>query len=272
MKKILSVLLIFCVGAIFSYICFVLQNNTEQKSDSETAAAETEEITDATTKSDAAQNYIAEATSESEGVIPSKYEISDFPYTLQTPELPTGCEITALTMALNYYGCNVDKLTMATQYLPTVPADMYYDEYGVMHGEDLNDYFISDPQSVYGYVCGTNAIVTAANSYLADSGSSLSANDITGYSFDELYELVANDTPIVVWITIGMQQRSETEGWYTDDGDYVEWSQSDHAGVLVGYTDDTVIIADPLSGRTEYSRSDFESVYTSRGNHGVILQ
>lgn len=80
------------------------------------------------------------------------------------------------------------------------------------------------------------------------------------------------DVPIVVWITIDMMERPETYGWYTDDGSYVEWSQSDHCGVLVGYTDDTVIIADPLNGRTEYSRSDFESVYFSRGCHGVILE
>lgn len=199
-------------------------------------------------------------------------EISNFPFTLQTPELPTGCEITALTMALNYYGYNADKTTMATVYLPTAPADMYYDENGIMHGEDLNNYFIGDPQTVSGYVCGTNAIIAAADNYLSDAGSSLTAKDISGYSPDELYELVSEDIPVVVWITIYMQERSETYGWYTDEGSYVEWSHSDHCGVLVGYTDDTVIIADPLSGRTEYSRSDFESVYVSRGSHGVILE
>ena len=36
---------------------------------------------------------------------------------LQNPELPTGCEVTTLTAALNYLGYPVDKLTMADQYL-----------------------------------------------------------------------------------------------------------------------------------------------------------
>lgn len=213
-------------------------------------------------------NDVVETATEEEK--PPAYTISDFPCVLQMPELPTGCEITALTMLLNYYDYDVDKVTMATEYLPTLPDDMYYDEYGVYHGGDLNNHFIGDPESVYGYVCGTGAIVTAADSYLSDTGSQAEAVDITGSSFDDLYELVADDTPIVVWITIDMLQRTGIEGWYTDDGSYVEWSQGDHAGVLIGYSEDTVTIADPINGITEYNRADFESVYMSRGCHSVI--
>ena len=36
-------------------------------------------------------------------------QIKDFPIIYQMPELPTGCEITALTMAVNYYGYPADK-------------------------------------------------------------------------------------------------------------------------------------------------------------------
>lgn len=36
---------------------------------------------------------------------------------LQNPELPTGCEITALTTVLNYLGYDVDKLTLADNFL-----------------------------------------------------------------------------------------------------------------------------------------------------------
>ena len=35
----------------------------------------------------------------------------------QNPELPTGCEITSLTMVLNYLGYNVSKTYMADNYL-----------------------------------------------------------------------------------------------------------------------------------------------------------
>lgn len=275
MNRLVSALLIFLFTAILFSISFVLKTSTNQNEVSEISQkAETStQLTESFASKDTRNTSVpAETKMPEDDFPPSYYEISDFPYILQMPELPTGCEITSLTAVLNYYGFNVDKLTMAVEYLPSSPANIYYDENGVMHGEDLNDYFIGDPQSVYGYVCGTNAIVTAADSYLADAESFMTASDISGYSCDELYELVANDTPIVVWVTIGMQQRSETEGWYTDSGEYVEWSQSDHAAVLVGYTDDTVIIADPLSGRTEYDKNAFESSYISRGCHAVIIE
>lgn len=42
-----------------------------------------------------------------------KIETDDFPIIIQNPELPTGCEITALTMVLNYYGYPADKIVMA---------------------------------------------------------------------------------------------------------------------------------------------------------------
>lgn len=53
-------------------------------------------------------------------------QIEDFPIINQMPELPTGCEITALTMVLDHYGYPVDKTVMASEYLPTASADRYY--------------------------------------------------------------------------------------------------------------------------------------------------
>ena len=89
---------------------------------------------------------------------------------------------------------------------------------------------------------------------------------------EELYDLVEEDIPVVVWITISMAPRNELQGWYLDDGSYVEYSTNDHGAVLIGYTEDTVVIADPLAGRMEYSREAFEEVFASRGNQCVILE
>lgn len=203
---------------------------------------------------------------------PSAYAIKDFEVLFQNPELPTGCEITALTMALNYYGYVVDKVTMADQYLPCLPADFFYGENGKLYGSDMNAYFIGNPASSGGYICGTDAIVTAANIYLAEHGSDMEAIDITGAEPKELYQIVSRDTPVVVWVTIFMEDRRMAEGWYTESGEYVDWSTNDHGAVLVGYTDDTVKIADPISGLVEYDRDQFEKVFTSRNNQCVILR
>lgn len=84
---------------------------------------------------------------------PDSYRIEDFPLIMQMPELPTGCEITALTMTLNYYGFQIDKVTMATKYLPTLPsADVYVTEDGILYGNDMNQFFIGDPASENGVI------------------------------------------------------------------------------------------------------------------------
>ncbi len=142
-------------------------------------------------------------TLPSSETVPS-YVLEEFETILQLPELPTGCEITAMTMALRYYGFSADKVEMATEYLPTAAANLYYGDDGRLYGPDLNRYFVGDPTTLLGYICGTEAIVTAANAYLADQGSSLRAVDQTGASLEEVYQFVREDTPVVVWVTISM--------------------------------------------------------------------
>ena len=77
---------------------------------------------------------------------------------------------------------------------------------------------------------------------------------------------------MIVWVTIGMEKRRPTTGWNTEEGAFVEWSTNDHAAVLVGYTEKTVKIADPLKGLVEYDKEDFEASFISRSNQCVILQ
>ncbi len=203
--------------------------------------------------------------------------IDDFELTLQTPELPTGCEITALTMLIDYYIPEVKKTTLASDFLPTVYDDFdtfSTNEKGQLIGPDLNNYFYGDPFTSSGYVCGTGAIMTAANDFLDYENSTYEAVEITGVSAEDIYSYVANGIPVMVWDTIDMQDRSATQGWYTEDGEYVEWSASDHAGVLIGYDNDngTVTVADPLAGIVEYDMEQFESVFAERGNKCIIIE
>ena len=200
------------------------------------------------------------------------HEISDFEIIYQEPELPTGCEITAMTMVMHHYGESVNKVTMATEYLPCVPYETWTGDDGQTHGPDLHNYFIGDPTGT-GCTCGPGAICTAADAYLSDAGSSLYSVDISGSSPEDLYALVNEDIPVVVWVTIGMEdRRTPQDGWYTDDGTYVDWSSNDHGAVLIGYTDSTVTIADPIDGYEIFDKEQFESVYLSRGSQAVILQ
>ena len=209
-------------------------------------------------------------TSEQAHVVKKQALIEDFEIVRQLPELPTGCEITALTMMLNYYGCPVDKTIMAEKYLPTAPAEFYEGTDGRLYGPDMEAHFVGDPFSS-GYVCGTEAVMSAADAYLAGRSSSLRAKDLTGAEPEELYNYVSDGIPVLVWVTIGMQERDEVQGWYTQDGRWMDWSRNDHGAVLIGYDEGTVTIADPLSGLRVYSRDRFEHVFASRGARCVAL-
>ena len=62
----------------------------------------------------------------------------DVPELLQKPELPTGCESVALTMALMYEGYDLEKTTIADEYL-------VYSEDG-----DFTRGYVGDPKSRQG--------------------------------------------------------------------------------------------------------------------------
>lgn len=201
------------------------------------------------------------------------YLISDFSVIWQMPELPTGCEITALAMVLQYFGYEVDKTALAAEYLPVVVyPDFYYGGDGNLYGPDMRENFVGDPFSEWGYICGAPAVLSAANQYLLEEGGGRAAADLTGASPQHLYELAAADIPVVVWVTIEMSDRYDVQGWYTASGEYMEWCTQDHCTVLIGCSQNTVTVADPISGITEYDRGRFESVFESRGRQCVIIE
>lgn len=265
-KKILQLISMVVLISFLAALCFGDLRRETMASQSETGG-----VISAKKQKCSITIYTKEEEIEISSQRAEEAQLNDFPIIMQMPELPTGCEITALTMVLNYYGYQVEKTVMATQYLPTTDLNLYYGNDGRLYGPDLNSYFIGDPASQAGYVCGTGAITTAADRFLEDNGSSLSALDISGTAPEELYQFVSDGIPVVVWVTIYMSQRAATQGWYTESGEYVEWSTNDHGAVLIGYTENTVTIADPISGQVEYDREDFEEIYRLRGSKCVVL-
>lgn len=201
-----------------------------------------------------------------------RYTISGFPIVYQMPELPTGCEVTALTMAMRYSGFNVSKTTMASRYLPTVSPIFYYGSDGRLYGPDMDKYFVGSPYTSEGYACGAPALCTAADKYFRDNKINMQAKDITGSTPSQLYSLVSQGTPVVVMVTINMVNRYADFSWYSPQKKYMSLCHNDHGAVLIGYSPTTVTLADPLAGKVTYSRRQFESVFSSRGRQCMILQ
>ena len=191
---------------------------------------------------------------------------------MQYPELPTGCETTALTTLLSYLGFSVDKLTIARDYLPKL--DFYWegDEYC---GADFRTTFAGDPESEYSYGCYAPCIVTAANNYLEDIGSALRATDMTGTDFESLLtDYIDNDQPVLIWVTSSdLHETQLTSVWKTPAGDEVQWVAYEHCVVLTGYDLDAqrIYVSDPLVGNTDYDLSKIRQRYIDMGQQCVAI-
>ena len=86
------------------------------------ADSNTQNSTKSTTQAATKSTQTTAQSTQSSG---KSYKLSGFKWVNQYPELPTGCEITALTSVLNYYGYNVKKETMADDYLKKGSGSFY---------------------------------------------------------------------------------------------------------------------------------------------------
>ena len=182
------------------------------------------------------------------------------PAILQNPELPTGCEATALASALAFFGFDVDKTEIADEWL-------------ARSDEDFVHAFLGDPHSDKGHTCMAPALVQAANDYLAAQASPLSARDCTGTPFSEVLELVAQGTPVIVWTTIGLAEPGEPYLMQTEGGVTYELFAASHCLVLSGFdaAAGTVYASDPLEGAVAYDAELLALRYQQLGSQAVAI-
>lgn len=187
-----------------------------------------------------------------------------------SPSLPTGCEATALTIALNYDGFAAEKTDIAKTYLPKM---IFYTLNGIYYGADFQYVFPGDPMTSYGYGCYAPAIVATANAYFTAQKNASYAENISGTNFSDLLSYVANGRPVVFWATMGMCAPGTGGSWTTPDGDTVTWKSSEHCLVLTGYDKSagTVEVADPLRGNVTYDMALVAQRYEQMGKNAVIL-
>lgn len=183
---------------------------------------------------------------------------------MQLPELPTGCEITSLTIALGYLGFNVDKEYMATYYLEK--ADPF--EGG------FNDYFIGSPWNSYSWGCYSPVITNSAARFLADHNSNLHAYNITGSTIEQLCLEIASGNPVIVWAGKYIDKETTTTPILLDDGTTAYWYSNEHCMVLIGYDFEksTVTLCDPLQGIVEYDFNTFAVRYEEFQRMGVVIK
>jgi len=154
------------------------------------------------------------------------------PLVSQLPELPTGCEITAVTMMLQYKGANVNKVALAKE----MPK----------HGWDPNYGYVGDPFTRRGWTVYPPALTKLVNKYAGN------AEILTGKSNSVIEKQLLNKKPVVVWV-------SPMHGF------------SVHALVLTGYDQNNYYFNDPWTGEKDVkmSKSQFNKIWGNQAKRAI---
>lgn len=193
----------------------------------------------------------------------------DAPIVNQLPELPRGCEVTSLTMLLQYANVDVDKMTLADQIKKdTTP---YVRKNGKIYYGNPNDGFIGDMYSLNGPGLGVyhKPIASLAEKYLPGS-----IIDFTGSSFEEIKKHLSNDRP--VWVitnsTFKKLPDSEFRTWHTPSGT-VKITYSEHSVLITGYDETHIYFNDPLTGEKNKKApiKDFEESWVQMGSQAITI-
>ena len=189
-------------------------------------------------------------------------------YLSQNPELPTGCEITALTTVLNFYGYDVSKTEMSDKYL-----NKTIDKIG-----NFWEIYVGNPRE-NGFGCYAKPIVNAANNYLSTQNSGYKAVDYSGTKFEDLLKLVEADIPVIIWGTMYSEEKQNlsepiaTVQWNVDGKD-IQWISPEHCMVLIGYDLDrsVAIVSDPQRGIVEYDLDTVKARYLALHSQCIVLE
>lgn len=197
--------------------------------------------------------------------IPTEKKEIFVPVIGQFPELPTGCEATALTMLLKWGGIRVSKQEVADR-LPKGPGPDFHTELPI--GANPEERFIGDPYSINGFGVFEKPILRMINQYAPSA-----AINLTGGEFSLVEKMIDHRYPVMAWVTIEMQPTYISRTWYDAEGNQIRWKAREHAVIIVGYTEQSVIVNDPYTGKKEYYERDvFIQRWVEMGRRAVSMK
>jgi uncharacterized protein YvpB len=186
----------------------------------------------------------------------------------QLPELYNGCEVTSLSMLLNYAGHPVGKLELARN-IRKDPTPEQVDASGkTIRWGNPNTGFVGDVTGDRrGYSVYHGPISDLLDQYLPDR-----AVDLTGESFETLLNTVANGKPVVVWVTEDFAPTEDWVSWDSPSGN-VRATFSEHCVLLTGYDEQKITLNDPLDGqRKQVNRANFQGAWEQLGQQAVTYR
>lgn len=163
-------------------------------------------------------------------VVPVKLNV---PVIGQLPELPTGCEVTAVTMMLQYAGSHQNKIQVARE----MPK----------HETNPKMGYVGDPFSRSGWTIYPPALTTLIESEVGSS------EDLSGSTLQVIENKLAQEDPVVVWMTM--------HGFVV------------HAITLVGFDNNYIFYNDPWTGLgyLKMEKSEFLENWSSQESRAVSI-
>lgn len=215
------------------------------------------------------QGHIKDYEQNSDGSVKVTEVTVEVPLILQKPELPNGCEITALASMLNYYGYPADKVNLSDEFLPMAP---FYRKNGRLYGADPDVAFSGNPRDSHGWFVYAPPTVKAGNDYLAAISSEHQVIDITGSTQAEVMQYVEAGIPVGIWATRDLSLANYGYGWYFEGSDeYFEAATNLHCMVIYGFKGDLLYVMDPLEGLMLYEMETFFASYESLGSRAMVI-
>lgn len=190
----------------------------------------------------------------------------DAPMISQKPELGSGCEVTSLTMLLQYAEVKVDKMTLAKEIKKDETPVVFDKEGNIIKWGNPNKGFVGDITGKDpGFAVYPKPMLELMEKYLP--GKSV---DLTKESFETLLKSIDQKHPVIVWVTIDFKPAKKYEEWEMDGGN-IKATLDEHAVLLVGYDRDNCYINNPINGvkNEKINKDTFIEIWNTMGNMAI---
>lgn len=166
--------------------------------------------------------------------------IFDYSQDMQYPEMPNGCEATALSTLLRLNGYEVTKFEVAD---------------AMPKGSDFVNQYIGNPYTYDSWACMAPCSTYTANLFAE-------AQDLTGTPLSDL------PLPATVWVTIDMAEPV----WSGYESQGYRLMNNPHCITVTNIDGDIAQVIDPLKGQIELSVPLLDDIYQKMGMQAVYVK
>lgn len=188
----------------------------------------------------------------------------DVPLENQMPDLPNGCEVTSLSMLMNYYGIKVNKNELAENIQH---VDFFTD--GGKYRGNPNQGFVGHMSIANAGWCVYNGpLYNVARKYTTH------IENITGSDFLSLLKLVSNGHPVLIITTTTFNRVNDMQTWDTNTGK-VNVTPSSHACVITGYSKPkkVIYVNNPYGYKNQpVNWKNLQASYNQQGRQALYIR